>query len=174
MATAEGTGTAGVKKQLSKQAKLKRQGVRRATGFPGWLIGVLCGVLLAAAPAYALLLGGFLLPGLATWAVARQHPGRIAQTMLLFGSALTVNRIRTLWESGGGLEVAGTLLADPLSLAMAWFAAAFGWALTELLPLAVGAVLEIEAQRQSLGLRRARRQVREGWRLDEGASDGVT
>jgi hypothetical protein len=57
---------------------------------------------------------------------------------------------------------------------MAWFAAAFGWALTELLPLAVGAVLEIEAQRQSLGLRRARRQVREGWRLDEGASDGVT
>ena len=151
---------------MAKAAAIGRTRRKTRQG-SGWMGGVFCGALLAVAPAYALLLGGSLLPGLAAWLISSARPRRTAVAMLLFGLAMTADRIGDLWQIGGSLGEAWNLLAAPVPLLMAWFAAAFGWALTELLPLAVSAAFEFEAQRQSLSLRRARRRVVEGWELGD-------
>ncbi len=133
----------------------------------GWMGGLVCGALLAVAPPYAILLAGCLLPGLAAWVFLPERPRRTAQAMLLFGLATSCAPLRRLWDGGGGLAVAWSQLTDPLPLAIAWFAAAFGWALAELLPLAAAAALEFEAQRQRTSLQKARRRVVDGWELRE-------
>jgi hypothetical protein len=136
-----------------------------------WLSGLACGALVAIAPGIATVAAGLLAPGLLALKLDRE-PGRpVARTVLTCGLAGCVHPVITLWNTGQSLETAMTIVTDPAVLLIAWSAAAAGWLLTQLAPLAVRAALEAVALARSTRLRAARARVAEAWGLDGASSD---
>ena len=131
-----------------------------------WLQGLLCGGLVACAPATALLLGLLLAPAFVMLAVERR-PGRpVARTMLLFGASAAVFPTIALWNAGHSVDAAFALAADPRTLAIAWAAAGGGWLLTELLPVAMRLALASAALARKRRLRALRDRCAAEWGLE--------
>jgi hypothetical protein len=130
-----------------------------------WLQGLLCGALATLATPTALLLGVLLAPAIA--AVLLDHqPGRPrARSIALCGMAASVDPLRTLWSSGHNLATASALLSNLQVVGMAWSAAAVGWLLAEISPLAVRAVLEALSSARVSKLQTERARLVEAWRL---------
>ncbi len=131
-----------------------------------WLQGLMCGAMAMLAPPTALLLGVLLGPAALALVFDRQ-PGRPrARCIALFGMAASVDPLRTLWVSGHTLPVAAALLGDLHVLGTAWAAAAAGWLLAEVAPVAVRATLEALSISRTARLRTMRTRLAEEWRLD--------
>ena len=127
------------------------------------LQGLLIGALVALATPSALLFGVLLAPGLVALALD-QSPGRpIARAMLLFGLAATIAPLTFLWKSGHTLELATTQIADAQVVAAAWSAAAAGWLVAQLSPLAVRMALESAALARKRRLTTARNRCAADW-----------
>jgi hypothetical protein len=71
----------------------------------------------------------------------------------------------TLWNSGQSFDTAVAIVSDPVTIGIAWSAAAAGWLVTQIAPLAVRAVLEAGALTQATRLRAARARLAEAWGL---------
>ena len=130
-----------------------------------WLQGVVCGLLATLATPMAVLLCGLLAPGLVAMVLDRA-PGRpIARTVLLFGLAASVYPARDLWLSNMSINKALVLISDMSITGTAWAAAAGGWMLAEVTPLAIGFVLDARGRSRAAALRRLRREHAEAWGL---------
>jgi hypothetical protein len=130
-----------------------------------------CGVLAAIAPGIATLAAGLLIPGLVALKLD-QDPGRpIARTVLTCGLAGCVQPVITLWNMGQSFDTAIAILTDPTAIGIAWSAAAAGWLLTQITPLAVRAALEATALARSTRLRAMRSRTAETWGLDAAEKD---
>jgi len=136
-----------------------------------WLSGLACGALVAIAPGIATVAAGLLAPGAVALRLDRE-PGRpVARTVLTCGLAGCVHPVMMLWNTGQSFDTAIAIVSDPAIVGIAWSAAAAGWLLTQLAPLAVRAVLEATALTRSTRLRAARSRIGEIWGLDQAAND---
>jgi hypothetical protein len=135
-----------------------------------WLQGLLCGAMVTLATPTALLLGVLLGPTILALVLDGQ-PGRPkARGVALFNMAAAVDPLRTLWVSGHSMSNATALLGDMHVLATAWSAAAAGWLLAELAPIAVRAVLDVLSVARVARLRAERTRLMEDWGF--GSTDG--
>ncbi len=131
-----------------------------------WLQGLACGAVVALATGSALLLGVLLGPGLLALVLDRE-PGRpVARSVLLCGLAACVQPLYALWSNGQGVATAVALLGDLQVVGTAWSAAAAGWLLAELAPLASRLVLEVLAQSRAASLRAEREALEKAWGFD--------
>jgi hypothetical protein len=136
-----------------------------------WLSGLACGVLAAVTPGIAIVVAGLLAPGLVALRLDRD-PGRpVARTVLTCGLAGCVQPVITLWNTGQSLATAIAIVSDPATIGFAWSAAAGGWLLTQVTPLAVRAVLEAGALAHATRLRAVRSRIAEAWGLDDATKD---
>lgn len=139
-----------------------------------WLSGMTCGVAAAVAPGTALLAAGLLLPGLAALKLDKE-PGRpVARTVLTCGLAGCVRPVIALWHAGQSFDAALSLVTDPGVLLTAWGAAAAGWLLTQIAPLAVRAALEAAAVTKATRLKAERARIAEEWGLEPAADPPAT
>ncbi len=131
-----------------------------------WLSGLACGVLAAIAPGIATVAAGMLAPGAVALKIDRE-PGRpVARTVLTCGLAGCVHPMIALWNAGQSFATAITIVTDPAAIGIAWSAAAAGWLLAQIGPLAVRVALEAIALARSTRLRAARSRISEAWGLD--------
>jgi hypothetical protein len=128
-----------------------------------WLQGLGCGAVVALVPAMALLLGVLLLPGLLAVLYDRQGGRPVARTVLLCGTAAAVAPIIVLWSAGNSMDACVELLGDLRVVGTAWSAAAAGWILAELAPVAVLVVLEAITQSRAARLRAERDRLAAEW-----------
>ena len=132
-----------------------------------WLSGLACGVLAAVAPGIAVVAGGLLVPGLVALKLD-QVPGRpMARTVLTCGLAACVQPVITLWNSGQSIGAAMAIVSDPATAGVAWGAAAAGWLMTQIAPLAVRAGLEAAALTRAARLRAERGRIAAAWGLGD-------
>jgi hypothetical protein len=131
-----------------------------------WMQGLACGGLVAVLPPVALLLGVLLAPALFGLYLDRQPGKPIARSLLLCGLAASVKPVRTLWAAGHSMAASAALATDADVVGTAWAAAAAGWLLAELAPVAVRIVLEALSRTRAAQLRAARAVLAEEWGLD--------
>ena len=85
--------------------------------------------------------------------------------------AAAVGPLRTLWTTGHSLATATALLGDVRVIGTAWSAAAAGWLLAEITPIAVRAVLEALGLARAARLRAERARLAETWGLEGPQAD---
>jgi hypothetical protein len=147
----------------AKAAPRKRT---RAKGGSHWFSGMACGALLAFATGVAVLLGVLLAPCAAA-AVLESTPGRpVTRAMLLCGAAFVLAPVWHLVLAGDTMPATLDLLADPLVLGPAWLAGLTGWALCELLPVALRITSDLRATARISALAAEEAALRAEWDLD--------
>ena len=161
-------GAGGKAKRAGSRPKGK-PGATRGDGATGqrsslaWLQGLLCGGMVALAPALALLLGALAAPGLLALAFDRS-PGRpVLRAVALCNLSACVGPVRAFWASGHRLGAGLALIGDPRVLGLAWAAGAAGWLLGECLPLAIRVLLEAVTAARAARLRARRGRIGEAW-----------
>ena len=131
-----------------------------------WLQGLGCGAVVALVPSLALLLAILLGPGgLALW-LDRQAGKPVARTVLLCSAAACVSPVRALWSAGNATETALALLGDLAVVGTVWSAAAAGWILVEVAPIATHLVLEALSRARAARLRATRTRLAAEWGID--------
>jgi hypothetical protein len=139
---------------------------KRARGGGNWFSGLACGALLAFATGVAVLLGVLLAPCAAA-AVVEATPGRpITRAMLLCGAAFVLAPVWHLVLAGDTMPATLDLLADPLVLGPAWLAGLTGWALCELLPVALRITSDLRATARITALAAEETALRAEWDID--------
>ena len=128
-----------------------------------WLQGLLCGGLVTLATPTALLVGVLFLPAIIAITMDRQPGKPIARSVALFGFCGIVGPVISLWLAGHTIPIASTLAMDMNNVLLAWGAAATGWVLAELSPIAVRAVLEALALSRAARLRAERVRYEAEW-----------
>ncbi len=83
--------------------------------------------------------------------------------------AASVEPLRTLWTTGHNLATASALLGNLQVVGTAWSAAAVGWLLAELTPLAVRAALEALSATAASRLKAERARLIDAWGLPASA-----
>jgi hypothetical protein len=152
-----------------------REGAEGAPRSLAWVQGLLCGALVAMAPALAMLLAVLLAPSLLALALERTAGRPVLRSVALCNASGCVGPVRALWAGGHGLGAAMALLGDPRLLATAWAAGAAGWLLAELCPLGLRLALEAMATAQAARLRARRARLTQAWSLEgseRGGGDG--
>ncbi len=134
-----------------------------------WAQGLACGGILAFAPFLTVLLAALFWPVAVAFARDRA-PGRpSARGVALCTAAASVSPIRSAWSGGLGLDATLSLATDVHVLAAAWCAAAGGWLLAELAPLAARAALETASAARAARLRAERTRLLAQWGWAESA-----
>ena len=156
---------------LKTKAQRDKAGIAGANRSVIWLSGLACGVLAAIVPGIAVAAAGLLAPGVVALRLDRE-PGRpVARTVLTCGLAGCVHPVITLWNTGQSFATAIAIVTDPTTIGIAWGAAAAGWLVTQIAPLAVRVALEVVALGRSTRLRAVRSRIAETWGLDEVSND---
>ena len=148
--------------RAAKAAGTKKSGLPRPLGSP-WLLGLLCGGMLAALPATGLLLGVLLAPaGIAI--IADQSQTRpVARVVALMGMVIAAPALSLLWHGSNNIAAALDIAADLRLTATAWAAQGAGWLVAELAPVLVHAALAARAQARIISLQRRRAALEQEW-----------
>lgn len=155
-------------------AKVKNRTGKKARADPGsqlWLHGLLCGAFATLATPTALLASVLLLPALIASMLDSQPGKPIARSIALSGLCGTVGPVIRLWAIGHTIDAATSLATDSNNLMIAWGAAAAGWLLAEIAPVAVRAILEAMALTRGVRLRAERAKYEAAWGFSP-ASEG--
>ncbi|HUD60048.1 MAG TPA: hypothetical protein VMQ99_11150 [Acetobacteraceae bacterium] len=136
-----------------------------------WLQGLLCGAMVTLATPTALLLGVLLGPALLALVLDRQAGRPTARSIALCSMAASIEPLRSLWMADHSMATALALLGNLEIIGAAWSAAAGGWLLAEVMPIAVRAMLETTSRARAAHLRAARTRLMEEWRLDPNSAD---
>jgi hypothetical protein len=126
---------------------------------------LLCGAVVTLATPTALLLAVLLGPSLL--AVLFDHePGRPrGRSIALYSMAAVIGPLQTLWTTGHTMATATALIGNLRVVGMAWSAAAAGWLLGEITPIAVRAALEALSIARAARLRAERARLVDTWGL---------
>jgi len=130
-----------------------------------WFQGLLCGALAALATPTALLLGVLLGPALLAMMLDGELGKPTGRCVVLTCMAACVAPLKALWLAGHSMAAATTLLGNVRIIAVAWSAAAAGWLLVQLIPIALRVVLEAHAIARTARLRAVRAKLAEVWGL---------
>ena len=136
-----------------------------------WLQGLLCGALVALATPTALLLGVLLGPAMLALILDRQQGRPRARSIALCSLAASIDPLRALWMTGHSIATATALLGNMRTIGLAWSAAAAGWLLAEVAPIAVRVVLEALSASRAARLRAERARLTEEWGLGSAPND---
>lgn len=131
-----------------------------------WLQGLLCGAVVALATPTALLLGVLLGPALLALLLDLEPGKPTGRAVTLCAMAASVEPLKTLWTTGHSMATATGLLGDLHVIGTAWSAAAAGWLLAQLAPVAVRAALEAISVARAARLRAERAKLVEEWGLE--------
>jgi|SRR5579859_1623805 len=131
-----------------------------------WLQGLLCGALATLATPTALLLSVLLGPALLAAFLDAEQGKPVGRSVVLFSMAASVEPLKTLWMSGHTMQVAASLVGDLQVVGYAWIAAAAGWLLAQVLPIAVRTVLDALGLARSAQLRAERAKLVSEWGLE--------
>lgn len=132
-----------------------------------WLQGLLCGAMATLATPTTLLLTMLLAPSLLALALDRKAGRPKARSIALANMAASVAPLHSLWAGGHTMSAAIALLTDGGAVAGAWSAAAGGWLLAELAPVAVRAALDGTSAARATRLRAERARLSAAWGLEE-------
>ncbi|MDQ2803890.1 MAG: hypothetical protein M3Y41_14900 [Pseudomonadota bacterium] len=136
-----------------------------------WVQGLLCGAIAAILPSVAFVLAVLLWP-VAAAAAADRAPGRpIVRSVGLCSAAACVAPARALLLTGHGWSESLALVSDLRVISLAWGAAAAGWLLTEVSPLAVRLALDGLNATRAARLRAERAKLAEQWAFADAAGD---
>jgi hypothetical protein len=133
-----------------------------------WLQGAACGIVLTFAAPAALLAGTLLAPAVMAWVAEREAGRPVARAVLLFGSAVAIGPVWHLVLSGDSMAAALEITSDPAILAFAWTAAAFAWALCEVLPVVVARLGQLAESARAAAWREELKALQEEWGDAEG------
>ncbi|MDE2007521.1 MAG: hypothetical protein KGI51_13205 [Rhodospirillales bacterium] len=139
----------------------------RAPRSLAWAQGLLCGALVALAPALAVLIAVLAAPSVLALALERAAGRPVLRGVALCNASATVGPVRAFWAAGHGMGAAGAILGAPRVLAIAWGAGAAGWLLAELCPLGLRLALEIAAASRAARLRARREALTRAWELED-------
>lgn len=131
-----------------------------------WLQGLLCGALAALATPTALLMGVLLGPALLAMLLDGEPGKPTGRSVTLCAMAASVDPLKTLWTTGHTMATASALLANLEVIGTAWSAAAAGWLLAQVTPIAVRTALEALGIARSARLRSERARLVEEWGLE--------
>jgi hypothetical protein len=130
-----------------------------------WLQGLACGALAALAPVAAVTIAVLLAPSVLAAFLDQQSGRPVARTIFLCQAAACVHPARDIWSGAHSGGLAAAIFAHPYDIGTAWCAAAAGWLLTQLLPVAVSAAMEAASLSRAAALRRRRERIGEEWDL---------
>lgn len=149
--------------------KAKAVAARPAAAAPrslAWAQGLLCGALVAMAPALAVLLGVLAAPVWLGFALERAAGRPVLRCVALCTAAACVGPVRAFWSGGHGMGAALALVTDGRVVAATWGAGAAGWVLVELCPLGARLALEATTQARIVRLRARRTQLAKAWGME--------
>jgi hypothetical protein len=134
-----------------------------------WLLGMVCGAILAFATPSAILGGVLLAPGIlaAVFDTHRKRP--MARVVVLSCTGFAIGPIWHLNAMGGVTSQAVEMLLDPAVLCPAWLAGACGWGMCEVLPLVLRGAAERAAVARIAALKAEAKAIRDEWDLQERA-----
>lgn len=133
-----------------------------------WMQGLGCGAMVALLPAMGLLLGVLLLPALLAVLYDRENGRPVARTVAMCGAAAAVMPMVALWNAGNTMDTSLALLSDLRVVGTAWSAAAAGWIVAELAPVAALIALEAVTHARAARLHAERTRLAEEWGFSEG------
>ncbi len=117
-------------------------------------------------PGLALLLAAMLAPAIGA-ALFDREPGRpTARCVALFALAGAMQPTRSFWSTGHSLADALTCLSEPRVLTTVWTAAALGWLVAQVAPLAARLLLDAGSTARARRLRARRAHLLEEWTFD--------
>jgi hypothetical protein len=155
---ADAVAKAGGKADAPRQG---RSGRRARIAF--WAFGLGTGIALGVAlPTGILLLVG-LLPAAAAFATDPHPEKTTARPVLCLNLAGLLPALKSLWLGGHDLRGLAVVLGDPTTLALAYGAAAFGFALARTIPYAVLVWLEAKAATTMRLLDQRQAELRAAW-----------
>ena len=134
-----------------------------------WLQGLLCGAMATLATPTTLLLTVLLAPGLVAMLLDRRAGRATARSIALANMAASVAPLHGLWAAGHTMAAALALVTDAGVVAAAWSAAAGGWLIAELAPVAVRAALDAMSASRAARLRAERVRLGAAWGLEQEA-----
>lgn len=156
---------------MAKRSKAKSDAGQPRQHSLVWVQGLLCGALVTLATPTALLLGVLLGPAMIA-VVLDSEPGRpTGRSVALFSMAASVAPLKALWTTGHTMRGALNLVGSLDLVATAWSAAAAGWLMAQILPIAMRTVLEALGTARSARLRAERAKLVADWGLDQ--ADGA-
>ena len=155
----------------AKTEKLPAKAVR--SGSSMWLVGLLCGTMVALATPYALVVGAFLAPAIVVLATDARPGKPIGWSITMIGGAMLVRPILALWMAGHLMGAAIEIVTDARALAGSWALQGAGWLAIELGPALIRLALDGAARARAVSLRLARTKLEAEWGLPPAADGGV-
>jgi hypothetical protein len=131
-----------------------------------WLEGLVCGAILAFAPATAVLVGVLLAPAVASFAVDTEPGHGTTRAVTLACMAGALSPVWHLWLAHDSMEMAVMLLCDPLSLTLAWGGGACAWSLCQILPVFLQAIWQVRETIRAKAIQAELKRLKEDWFLD--------
>lgn len=128
-----------------------------------WLVGLVCGAVIALATPYAVLAGAVLVPGLLVMLLDTGPERSMATPVLTIGVATLVQPALSLWAAGHQMSAAVAIATDPRSIAACWAWQGLGWLVMELGPPLIRITLDGTAKARTLHLRHQRAQLEAEW-----------
>jgi hypothetical protein len=143
-----------------------RASARAKGGSMLWLEGLVCGAVLAFAPATAVLLMVLLAPALLCLAVDTE-PGRgMTRAVTLACVAGSMGPAWHLWMAQDRLEEAVDLIWDPMTLLLAWGGGACAWAMCQVFPAVLQGVWNMREAVRGRAIEAEIKRLRDEWFLD--------
>jgi hypothetical protein len=139
----------------------------RGKGSMMWLQGLVCGALLAFAPAMALLLAVLMAPALASLAADLEKGRGMTRSVAIACAGGALAPAWHLWLAQDEIGAALALLSDPLNLVLAWGGGACAWALCQVVPALLQSVWSVRESVRAHKIEAEMQQIREEWHLDE-------
>ncbi len=138
-----------------------------AKGSRMWLQGLVCGALLAFAPAMALLLAVLMAPAMASMAADLEKSRGTTRSVTIACAAGALAPAWHLWLAHDEIGATLVLLSDPLNLLLAWGGGASAWALCQVVPALLQSVWSVRETVRSHKIQAEMKQIREEWHLEE-------
>ena len=131
------------------------------------LLALASGGLLALSPDIALPLMVLLLPGLIALLLDRSPGCGIARAVLLFQAAACVHPVSYAWYRCEGIDSCMSYLAEWPAITPVWLAAAFGWLMTQVLPLGLKLLDDYRLRYRRAVLAARREVIAKEWGLED-------
>jgi hypothetical protein len=153
---------AAAKAPAKTPAAAKPKSGRKAT-LAFWALGLGTGIALGVALPTGLLLLVGLLPAAVAF-MSDIHPEKTtARPVLCLNLAGLLPALKTLWLGGHDIRALASILGDPMTLLLAYGAAAFGFALARTIPYGVLLTLEAKAAATIKLLEARQEELRAAW-----------